>query len=68
MASMRDGRTSYSQLSDDYSMRAQNFYTTAINTLEDAASHYFPIRDEVDTESNQTALRHRPLWVSDKRN
>jgi hypothetical protein len=49
-------------------MRAQIFYTTAINTLEDAASHYFPIRDEMDTGSNQTALRHRPLWVSDKRN
>jgi hypothetical protein len=65
---MRDERTSYSQLFDDYSMRAHNFYTTAINTLEDAASHYFSIRDEVDTESNQTALRHRPLWVSDKRN
>jgi hypothetical protein len=49
-------------------MRAQNFYTTAINTLEDAVSHYFSIRDEADTPSNQTALRHRPLWVSDKRN
>jgi hypothetical protein len=49
-------------------MRAQIFYITAINALEDAAGHYFPIRDEADTESNQTALRHRPLWVSGKRN
>jgi hypothetical protein len=56
MASMRDGRTSHSQLSDDYSMRAQIFYTTGINALEDPASHYFPVRDDSDTESNQSAL------------
>jgi hypothetical protein len=30
-------------------MRAQHFYITAINTLEDAASRIFPIRDEADT-------------------
>jgi hypothetical protein len=56
MASMRDERTSHSQLSDDYSMRAQIFYTTGINALEDPASHYFPMRDNADTESNQAAL------------
>jgi hypothetical protein len=49
-------------------MRAQIFYITGFNALEDAASHYFPIRDDVSTESNQPALRHRLLWVSDKRN
>src|ERR1700730_15427339 len=52
---MRDGRTSYSQLSDDYSMRAQIFYITDINALEDAASHFYSERDKTDTESNQTA-------------
>jgi hypothetical protein len=49
-------------------MRAQHFYTTAINTLEDAAGRIFPVRDKAETEGNQTALQHRPLWVSDKRN
>jgi hypothetical protein len=33
-------------------MRAQHFYTTAINTLEDAASRIFPVRDKAETESN----------------
>jgi hypothetical protein len=37
-------------------MRAQIFYTTGINELEDPASHYFPVRDDANTESNQTAL------------
>jgi hypothetical protein len=40
IASMRDGRTSHSQLFDDYSMRAQDFYTTGINALEDPASYF----------------------------
>jgi hypothetical protein len=53
---MRDERTSHSQLSGDYSMRAQIFYTTGINALEDPARHYFPMRDNGDTESNQAAL------------
>jgi hypothetical protein len=35
---MRDGRTSHSQLSDDYSMRAQIFYITGINALEGPAA------------------------------
>jgi hypothetical protein len=56
MASMRDGRTSHSQLSDDYSMRAQIFYTTGINALEDPASHFYSERDDVNTLSNQNAL------------
>jgi hypothetical protein len=46
---MRDGRTSYSQLSDDYSMRAQFFYITDINALEDAASHFYSERDKAST-------------------
>jgi hypothetical protein len=37
-------------------MRAQIFYTTGINALEDPASYYFPVRDDSDTESNQSAL------------
>jgi hypothetical protein len=56
MASMRDGRTSHSQLSDDYSMRAQIFYITGINVLEDPARHYFSVRDDAATESCQTGL------------
>jgi hypothetical protein len=37
-------------------MRAQIFYTTRINALEDPARHYFPVRDNADTENNQAAL------------
>ena len=36
-------------------MRAQNFYITDINALEDAASHFYSERDKADTESNQMA-------------
>jgi hypothetical protein len=54
---MRDGRTSHSQLSDDYSMRAQFFYITGINALEDPASRYFyPLRDKARTKSNRSRL------------
>jgi hypothetical protein len=42
---MRDGRISHSQLSDHYSMRAQNFYTTGINMLKDPAGAFYPERD-----------------------
>jgi len=30
-------------------MRAQIFYTTGINALEDPADHYFSVRDDADT-------------------
>jgi len=30
-------------------MRAQIFYTTGVNALEDPASHFYSERDEVDT-------------------
>jgi hypothetical protein len=43
MASMRDGRTSYSQCPMCYSMRAQNLYNTGINALEDPAAHFLSI-------------------------
>jgi hypothetical protein len=36
-------------------MRAQNFYITDINALEDAASHFYSERDKADTQSNQMA-------------
>jgi hypothetical protein len=49
---MRDERTSHSQLFDDYRMRAQNFYITHINALEDPASSFYPQRDELATESS----------------
>lgn len=39
---MRDGRTSHSQYLIRYSMRAQNFYTTVINAVEDPASSFIP--------------------------
>jgi hypothetical protein len=38
---MRDERIiSHSQLYDGHSMRAQNFYTTGVNPLEDPASRF----------------------------
>jgi hypothetical protein len=40
---MRDGRTCHSQLSDDYSMRAQILYSTGINAVEDAAAHFLSV-------------------------
>jgi hypothetical protein len=46
---MRDGRTCHSQLSDDYSMRAQILYSTGINTAEDAGTHFDPLGDRLRT-------------------
>jgi hypothetical protein len=36
-------------------MRAQFFYITGINALEDAAGYFYSERDKSDTESNQIA-------------
>jgi hypothetical protein len=40
-------------------MRAQFFYITGINALEDAAGYFYSERDKSDTKSNQICVaRH----------
>jgi hypothetical protein len=49
MASMRDGRIGHSEYPIHYSMRAQIFYTTGINAVEDPASSFYSERNDVAT-------------------
>jgi len=46
---MRDGRTSHSQYLIRYSMRAQIFYTTGINAVEDPARSFYSERNDFTT-------------------